>query len=102
MKCSQAYFFEFQQIRKQKLGLKQEQILKSIHINFLKQRQIMQHTLMFQNSFGQSFYSVLQYEEKIQNIFQMMDNGIEKKVEFISLLKINKFMFGIQSKKQLS
>ncbi|KAL4502014.1 hypothetical protein ABPG73_020151 [Tetrahymena malaccensis] len=87
MKCRKAYFFEFQQMRKQKLGLKQEQILNSIHINFLKQRQIMQQTLMHQNNFDQSFYSVLQYEEKLFKLFQMMDEGIEKKVEFISLLK---------------
>ncbi|EAS06393.3 transmembrane protein, putative (macronuclear) [Tetrahymena thermophila SB210] len=87
IKCTKSYFYEFQQMRKQKIGLKQEQILKSIHINFLKQRQVLQQTLMFQNNFDQLFYSVILYEEKIQQMFQMMDKAMEQKVEFISLLK---------------
>ncbi|KAL4502022.1 hypothetical protein ABPG73_020159 [Tetrahymena malaccensis] len=87
MKCYKAYFYEFQQIRKQNLGLKQEQILMTAHVNFQKQRQIVQQTLKMQNTFDQQFYSVLHYEEKIQKTILMMDQAVQQKVEFISLLK---------------
>ncbi|EAS05787.2 transmembrane protein, putative (macronuclear) [Tetrahymena thermophila SB210] len=57
------------------------------HINFLKNRQIIQQTLKIENTFDQQFYNVLNYEEKIQKTFQMMDQAVHQKVEFISLLK---------------
>ncbi|EAS06395.2 transmembrane protein, putative (macronuclear) [Tetrahymena thermophila SB210] len=40
-----------------------------------------------QNIFDQQFYRVLNYEEKIQKTFQIMDQAVYQKVEFISLLK---------------
>ncbi|EWS74516.1 transmembrane protein, putative (macronuclear) [Tetrahymena thermophila SB210] len=87
LKNKKAYILEYYQTISQKLSIKQEQILKSIYLKFLKQKETIQNTTSTMNCFDDSFYQFINYEEKINSVYQIIQRGVQQKIEFISYLK---------------
>ncbi|KAL4487585.1 hypothetical protein ABPG72_017374 [Tetrahymena utriculariae] len=87
LNSKKSYWFEYSKYCKKKFALKQEQIIASIHQIFLKQKIISQKSFGFQNIFDYSYYSVLLFEQRIQNSQELISVAVKQKVELLSLMK---------------
>ncbi|KAL4441746.1 hypothetical protein ABPG74_008743 [Tetrahymena malaccensis] len=87
MQNMKSYWMEYSNIQQNKLSMKEKQIIFSIHIQFLLNKNILEHTYEQSYQLNNSIQIVFDFEARIVRSFEKLDSAIRIKVNLISLMK---------------